>query len=54
MGIQADPALYIPQFNNAVFEEGNALKVSGVSIQLVPVGEQIIGLFDSPISGKIQ
>ena len=39
MGIQADPALYIPQFNNAVFEEGNALKVSGVSIQLVPVGE---------------
>lgn len=40
--IMANPAesgYSISQYNNAVFEEGTVLTVSGTSVQLVPVGE---------------
>ena len=39
MGNPAEAGFSIAQFNNAIFEEGTVLSVSGVSIQLVPVGE---------------
>ena len=39
MGNPAEAGFSIAQFNNAIFEEGTVLSVSGVSLQLVPVGE---------------
>lgn len=39
MGNPAEAGFSIAQFNNAIFEEGTVLSVSGASIQLVPVGE---------------
>lgn len=38
MGTTND-GLSIAQYNNAVFENGNTLSISGTSVQLVPVGE---------------
>jgi predicted small secreted protein len=39
MGNPAEAGFSISQYNNAIFEEGTVLSVSGASIQLVPVGE---------------
>lgn len=39
MGNPAEAGFSIAQYNNAIFEEGTVLSVSGASIQLVPVGE---------------
>lgn len=38
MGTSND-GLSITQYNNAIFEDGNVLSISGTSVQLVPVGE---------------
>ncbi len=38
MGTTND-GLSIMQYNNAIFEDGNVLSISGTSVQLVPVGE---------------